>query len=209
MLMYDDLVDELEDAWIGCGLHEHELTESILPDSHDRAYRVALFPDHPEPLTEENTPPWVEISFTWSASHQLCSEGRHIDTEPLFLSWTYNVLIRDAMLQRNDHELVHLFHQALKKAIQSFMPEAAGEPQQIAVEIRRIYQSEGQSIQLAHMQLVSTNITDLTEQWRQHNATTLRHLVHMEVQLASAVIYALTEKFSPGGPGSYQTAQTA
>lgn len=209
MLNYDDLVNGLEDAWIACGLHEHTLIESILPDSHDRTYRAELFPDHPEPLTEENTPPWVELNFTWSASHQLRSEGRRIDTEPLYLSWTYTAMVNGAMRERSDQELMHLFQKALKQAIQHLLPEAIHESFQVAVDIRRIYQLEGQTSRLMAMQLVSTNISDFTEHWSQHDSSTLRHMLRLEVQLVSAVVYALAEMFQPGGHGSYQSAQTA
>ncbi len=209
MLNYDDVIAELEDAWITHGLHEHTLTESVVPDSHDRTYRAELFPEHGDPLTEENMPPWVELNFTWSASHQLRAEGRDIATEPLFLTWTYMVFVRGALRERSDEELANLFQRALRTALHRLMPDGDGEPLQFAVEIRRIYQSIGAHATLAYMQLVSANITDMTDQWNEGDPATLRHMIHFEVQLVSAVIYALADIFTPGPPGNYHAARTA
>lgn len=113
MLTYDDLAGGLEDAWLAARFHDHTLVESVVPDMHDRTFRAELFPDHPEPLTEATMPPWVEVSFTWAAIHQLRSEGHSgIGNEPLELSWVYNVPVH-GMLDRNDGELVQLFRRAI------------------------------------------------------------------------------------------------
>ena len=64
VITYDELAAGLEDAWIMAGLHEHALYENIHPETLDRSYRVELFPEHPEPLNENNSPPWVEMIRT-------------------------------------------------------------------------------------------------------------------------------------------------
>jgi hypothetical protein len=47
VITYDELAGGLEDAWIGAGLHEHAIIESVHPDTLERNYRVEVFPEHP------------------------------------------------------------------------------------------------------------------------------------------------------------------
>jgi len=209
MLTYDELVAALEDSWMVVGLHEHSLLESVLPDSHDRSYRAELFPDHPDPLTEETMPPWVEVSFSWLGSHQLRSEGREIKTEPIDLTWTYTVFVQETMQERSDHELVRLFQRAVHNALQQFYPADSTEMTPIAVEVRRVYQGGEERPKLAYVQLVSTNITDLSDLWPERNSMALSSLIQSEVQLAGAVIQALAETFNPSGRGGYHSVDTA
>lgn len=209
MLAYDDIVDSLEEAWLAAGLHEHALIESVQPDALDRNYRVELFPEHAEPLSEDTMPPWVEISFSWTAAHQLRSEGRDVETESLDLIWNYMVLVRSAMRDRSDHELVRLFQKAVHAALRRFYPTEADEMGYVAVEVRRIYQSEASGIRQAYVQLVSTNITDLSDQWDDPDPMGTRRLLRNEIQLASAVIQSLSDVFNPGGNGGYRAVDTA
>ncbi len=211
MLTYDDLVNALEDAWVAIGLHEHALSESIQPETLERTYRAELFPDHPEPLTEETMPPWVEVTFSWLAAHQLRSEGQHVSTESLSLIWNYMVLVRSAMHERRDQELVLLFQKAVRAALRRFYPGDADEMGYVAVEVRRIYQSDGQLAKLAYLQLMSTNVTDLSDQWDEHDPMALRRMVRSEVQLASAVLQSLAQAFTPtgNGNGNYRTVDAA
>lgn len=208
MLTYDDLVASLEDSWPVVGLHEHALIESVLPTTHDRTYKVELFPEHPEPLTEENMPPWVEVNFTWSALHQLRSEGRELPPEPLDLTWTYTVSVQ-GMPERSDHELVRLFQRVVHAAFLRFYPVEAEEMEPVAVDVRRIYQGDGPRLRQAYVQLVSANITDLSDQWAERDPRGLRALIKTEVQLASAIIHGLAEVFAPNGRGSYRPVDAA
>lgn len=208
MLTYEDLVTSLEDAWTGAGLHEHALVESVIPASHDRSYRVELFPEHPEPLTPENMPPWVEVNFTWSALHQLCSEGHDLTPGPLDLIWTYTVGVF-GIQERSDHELVQLFHKTFRKTFHRFYPDEDAETEAMAVEVRRIYRSNAQRPGLLYVQLTSTNITDLSEQWDEHDPRVLPSLMQIEVHFASAFIHALMDTFNPGGRGGYRAVDTA
>ena len=109
MITYDELAAGLEDAWLLAGLHDHLLAESVLPDSLERVYRVELFPEHPEPLSEGISPPWVELSFTWTPAHQLHSEGRELSPGILELAWTYTVDVR-GQGDRSDIELTRAFN---------------------------------------------------------------------------------------------------
>ena len=208
MLTYDDLVTGLEDAWLAVGLHEHAFIESVLPTTHDRSCKVELFPEHPEPLDAENMPPWLDLSFTWSAVHQLISEGRDLPNEPLDLTWTYTATLAGEQ-ERNDIELVRMFQRAVHGAFQRYYPNEAAEMEPVSVEVRRIYQSAGQKLQLEYVQLVSTTISDLFEQWPDRDLQALRGLLRVEMQLASAIIANLADAFTPRGRGGYRTVDAA
>ncbi len=206
MLSYDDLVNELEEAWVAAGLHEHAIVESIVPAVQDRTYRAELFPDHSETLTEATMPPWVELSFTWSAIHQIRSEGRAVSPDAFEISWLYTITSQ-TMQERSDQELVRMFQRTAQAVFRRFYPVEEVEPPN--VEVRRIYQNEGTALRLGHIQLVSLNVTDLTDQWSERNPHILRHLVRTEMQLAKALIDAMSETFAPNGRGGYRTVDTA
>ncbi len=208
MLTYEDLVASLEEAWMTAGLHEHEVVESVQPDAHDRSYRVELFPDHPEPLTAENMPPWVEVSFTWSALHQIRAEGRDIPAEPLELVWTYTVN-GHGLCEQTDYELVRLFQKAFMTTFRRFYPLEAAALEAPTVEVRRLYTDSGPRLKVAQIHLVSTSITDLTEQWDECDPQVLLEIIRTEMQLASALIHALTDVFNPGGHGGYRAVDAA
>ncbi len=214
MVSYDMLVKGLEDAWRIAGLHEHELIESVQPGTHDRTYKVGLFPDHSEPLDETNIPPWVEVSFSWTAFHQLRSEGYHVGSmnQSLELSWLYNVMVHGPLREKSDTELVRLFQQAVQSTLQRFFPSEAPDTTAFAIEVRRIYHTTGNQHELTYVQLVSPNITDLTDHWEQQEALDLYTLIYSEVELASAVIHALADVFKPSphrGRGAYRAVDAA
>lgn len=208
MLTYDDLVSGLEDAWLAVGLHEHAFIESVIPTTHDRTCKVDLFPEHDEPLTAENIPPWLELGFTWSAVHQLISEGRELPSEPLDLTWAYTATLTSA-LDRSDNELVRMFQRAVHNAFVRYYPAEAAEMEPVAVEVRRIYQSVGQKLEVDSIQLVSTTVSDLFEQWSDRDLAELRALLRIEMQLASAIIANLSDAFTPRGRGGYRSVDAA
>ncbi|MBX0330589.1 hypothetical protein K2Z83_23305 [Oscillochloris sp. ZM17-4] len=208
MLSYDDLVSGLEDAWLAVGLHEHAFIESVIPTTHDRTCKIELFPEHDEPLTNENIPPWLELGFTWSAVHQLIAEGRDLPSEPLDLTWSYTVTLANA-LDRSDAELVRMFQRAVHGAFVRYYPAEATEMEPVAVEVRRIYQSDGQKLTVDSIQMVSTTISDLFEQWGDRDLAGLRMLLRIELQLASAIIANLSDAFTPRGRGGYRSVDAA
>lgn len=208
MLTYDDLVSGLEDAWLAVGLHEHAFIESVTPATHDRSLKVELFPEHDEPMTSESTPPWLDLSFTWSAVHQLFSEGRELPIEPLDLTWTYTATV-PSQPDRSDTELVRRFQRAVLSAFERHYPTEAAEMEPIAVEVRRVYASGGQRLQLDYIQLVSSTVSDLFEQWPDRDLPGLRALLRLEMQLASSIIANLTDAFTPRGRGGYKTVDAA
>jgi hypothetical protein len=209
MLSYDELVESLESAWIAAGLHEHALNETFQPETLERSYRVELFPEHPEPLSEDNIPPWVEVSFSWSPANQLMAEGRTAAEEATDLTWNYMVFVRSTMRDYSDNDLVRLFQRAVHSVLRRFYPNDTNEMGSVAVEVRRIYQSDSQRTKLAYVQLASTNITDLSSQWKETDPMALRRLIRTEIQFASSVIQALENAFQSGGNGGYQSVDTA
>lgn len=208
MLTYDDLVMGLEDAWVAAGLHEHAFVETVIPSTHDRTCKIELFPDHDEPLTSDSMPPYLELNFIWSALHQLLAEGRDLPVEPLDLTWTYTVTVLREQ-ERSDLELVRMFQRAVHSAFQRYYPSEAIEMEPIAVEVRRIYMPGAQRLQLDHLQLVSSTVSDIFEQWTERDLTTLRGLLRHELQLASTIINNLTDAFSPRGRGGYKAVDAA
>lgn len=207
-ITYEELAAGIEDAWVMAGLHEHAMYESIHPDTLDRSYRVEIFPEHPEPIGESNTTPWVELSFTWTPSHQLHSEGRDIPPGVLELAWTYTVDVYGAS-ERADVELVRAFNGAVRAALRRVSPDMPAPSEYIAVEVRRGYRSGGERPTLAYTQMIGTNVTDLSDLWGARTPDSLREALRDEMLIVAALIHALGETFSPGGLGGYRTVDTA
>jgi hypothetical protein len=207
-ITYDELAAGLEDAWLMAGLHEHALYESVHPETLDRAYRVELFPEHPEPLDEGNSPPWVEMSYSWTPAHQLHAEGRDISPGVLELAWTYTVDVRGAS-DRSDLDLVRAFNGAVRAALRRVAPDMPSPAEYIAVEVRRGYRSSGDKPALAYTQIVGTNVTDLSDLWSARSSEALREALRDELLIVAALLHALAETFAPGGIGGYRSVDTA
>ena len=208
MITYDELAAGLEDAWILAGLHDHLLVESMQPDTLERIYRVELFPEHPEPLTEGTSPPWVELSFTWTPAQQLHSEGREISPGVLELAWTFTVDVRDQG-DRNDADLTRTFNAAVRSALRRAAPDMPSPNEYIAIEVRRGYRTSGEKPTLAYIQMVGTNVTDLGDLWADRTPDTLREALRDELIIVAALLHALGETFSPSGLGGYRSVDTA
>jgi hypothetical protein len=209
MITYDELADALEDAWVFAGLHDHALVESITPDTFERSYRAELFPEHPEPLTDANSPPWVELAFEWNAAHQLAAEGRPIEPGAIEIDWTYTVDLR-THADRQDADLLRSFNAAVRNALRRTMNEQMPNPSEyIAVEIRRGYRTEGERLVLAYAQLVGTNVTDLSDLRRIRSPEGIAELLRDELVLVASVVRALAETFAPGSLGGYRSVDTA
>jgi hypothetical protein len=208
VISYDELAAALEDAWLMAGLHEHLLTESVVPDTLERTYRVELFPEHPEPLAEEASPPWVEMTVTWTPSHQLHSEGREISPGPLELAWTYTVDVRD-QADRSDIDLTRGFNAAVRNALRRVAPDIPMPAEYIAVEVRRGYRSSSDRPVPAYVQIVGTNVTDLGDLWDDRNPDALREALRDELIIVAALLHALGETFTPSGLGGYRPVDTA
>jgi hypothetical protein len=212
MFSYDDLIASLEDAWLMVGLHEHALIESVVPATQERMSRIELFPEHPEPLTIETMPPWIELNFTWSPAHQLLFEGLLASAEPLELSWTYMATTQSST-ERTDLELVRMFQRAVHAAFQLHYPNEAAEMDPVAVEVRRIYQArpsqDGHTLALEAIQLTSTTLVNLLEQWPGIDSQVLQQILQLELQLSRTIINNLAETFNPRGHSSYRSVDAA
>jgi hypothetical protein len=208
VITYDELAAGLEDAWILAGLHDHLLVESMQPDTLERIYRVELFPEHPEPLTEGTSPPWVELSFTWTPAQQLHAEGREISPGVLELAWTFTVDVRDQG-DRSDADLTRAFNAAVRSALRRAAPDMPAPNEYIAIEVRRGYRTSGEKPTLAYIQIVGTNVTDLGDLWADRSPDTLREALRDELIIVAALLHALGETFSPSGLGGYRSVDTA
>ena len=208
MITYDELAAGLEDAWLLAGLHDHLLAESVLPDTLERIYRVELFPEHPEPLSEGVSPPWVELSFTWTPAHQLHSEGREVSPGILELAWTYTVDVR-GQGDRSDLELTRAFNASVRAALRRAAPDMPTPAEYIAVEVRRGYRSNADKLALAYLQLVGTNVTDLGDLWGDRSPEALREALRDELIIVAALLHSLGETFAPAGLGGYRPVDTA
>jgi hypothetical protein len=208
MVNYDELITALEDAWQQVGLHEHALVESVIPATLDRSCKIELFPEHDEPLHSGNLPPWVEISLNWSAVHQLISEGRELEREPLEITWSYYV-VPTAAADRSDLELVRMFQRAVQTAYQQHFPAEADTLDPVAVEVRRGYEPAGQRVALESLQLVCNIAVDLFEQLQLTRSDAVDELLLLEMRLAAAIIKNLRDTFAPGGRGGYRSVDAA
>jgi hypothetical protein len=208
VITYDELADGLENAWLMAGLHEHLVIESIAPETLDRTYRAELFPEHPELITEGAAPPWVEMTFTWNPAHQLFSEGRELPPGPLELAWTYTVDVR-SFAERNDAELVRAFHGAVRAALRRVAPEATTPAEYIAIEVRRGYRFSGDRAMQSYVQLIGTNVTDLSDLWTTRDPDVLREALRDELIVVSALLHTLADTFTPGGGSGYRSVDSA
>jgi hypothetical protein len=208
LISYDELAAGLEDAWIAAGLHEHAILESVNPETLERTYKVEIFPEHPEPLSEQIAPPWVEMSFVWNAGHQLFAEGREMPAGILELAWIYTVDIRNHG-DRPDLELVRAFNTAVRAALRRAAPDLPTPSDYIAIEVRRGYRTLSDRPIAAYVQLIGTNVTDLSDLWEARNAEALREVLREELRIVAALLHALGETFTPGGLGGYRSVDTA
>jgi fermentation-respiration switch protein FrsA (DUF1100 family) len=79
----------------------------------------------------------------------------------------------------------------------------------IAIETRRGYRTSGDRPTAAYVQMVGTNVTDLTDLWDNRNSEALRDVLREEFLIVSALLHALGETFTPNGIGGYRTVDTA
>jgi hypothetical protein len=208
VITYDELADGLENAWLMAGLHEHLIVESVAPETLERTYRAELFPEHPETVAEGGGTPWVEMVFTWNPAHQLYSDGRELSPGPLELSWTYTVDVR-GQNDRSDVELTRAFNGAVRAALRRVAPDVTTPAEYIAIEVRRGYRSNGDRPTPAYLQLVGTNVTDLSDLWDEHDPDALREALRDELIIVASLLHSLGETFAPGGLGGYRSVDTA
>ena len=204
MITYDELADAIEHAWLSAGLHDHLVAESVTPEDLERTYKAELFPEHGDHQADAPQPPWVDLSYTWTAAHQLLSEGRELTPGPLEIGWTYTVDVRNAG-DRADADLVRGFNAAVRAALRRIAPEATTPAEYIAVEVRRGYRMNGDRPALSYTQLVGTNVTDLSDLWEATEPDALREALRDELLVVSTLLHTLAESFTPGGAAGYRS----
>ncbi len=208
MITYDDLAAALEDAWLVAGLHDHDVVESVNPEALERTYRAELFPEHPEPMPEHAMPPWVEVALTWTAAHQLRSEGHSIAPGVLELQWTYSVDVRSE-IERTDYELLRAFQGAVRVALRRVAPETVPPAEYVAIEVRRGYRHSNDRMVPAYVQLIGANRTDLSDLWDVRSNDAVRDALREELLVVAALVHTLGEAFAPASLGNYRAVDTA
>ncbi|NJO84608.1 MAG: hypothetical protein HC828_18785, partial [Blastochloris sp.] len=139
-------------------------------------------------------------------------EARADDEDPLDISWTYMVLVHMGLRDRSDSDLVQMFQRAVSRALRRFYAGEAEASINVPVEVRRVYHSNEQGRpQLSYVQLVSSNITNLLDQWDFQDSGALRRVIRNEVTLAGAIIQALRDTFNTNTRNSntYRPVDTA
>ena len=204
LLSYEELANTIEDAWEQVGLHDHGVNESINTGTLERTFRAEIFPEHGEPLTDQNMPPWAEVSFTWGPDQQRFSTG---GKPVLFeLGWNYTITL-PAHDKRSDVDLLRAFttaiHQALRKVFQQ-----TPEHDVLAVEIRRVYKSP-ESRELQHIQLFATGASDISDTLAATNIEHIQAIVQEELVVVASFLRTFAEIFSPGTVGGYRSVESA
>ncbi len=204
LLSYEELANAIEEAWEQAGLHEHGVNETINPATLERTFRAEIFPDHGEPLTEQNIPPWVELSFVWDAEHQRASTAN--TPVALELLWNYTITLAGHD-KRSDLELLKAFATVVNQTIRKLFQQAP-DHDMLAVEIRRSYQS-AETRELQHIVIYASGGSDISELFISKSADMLRTVLHEEMLVVASLLRALAEAFSPGSVGGYRTVESA
>ena len=89
------------------------------------------------------------------------------------------------------------------------VPELATAADYISVEVRRGYRLSNDRPAQAYVQLVGTNVTDLSDLWTNRQPDSIREALRDEVMIAAAMLHALGETFAPSGLAGYRSVDTA
>lgn len=204
MLSYEELANTIEEAWEQVGLHEHGVNETINPATLERTFRAEIFPEHGEPLTEQNLPPWVEMSFIWGPEHQRASEGT--TPAPLELLWNYTITLA-AHDKRSDSELLKSFMTVVNQTIRKLFQQTP-DHDMLAIEIRRGYRS-AESRELQHMVIYASGGSDIGDAFAATTPDMIRSILQEEMLVVSSLLRAFAETFSPGSVGGYRSVDSA
>jgi hypothetical protein len=204
LLSYEELANAIEDAWDEAGLHEHSVTESINPATLERTFRAEIFPDHGEPLTEHNVPPWVELSFVWGPEHQHASTNNTPSSLELLWSYTITLASHD---KRSDSELLKTFMTIVNQTIRKLFQQMPDQDM-LAIEIRRGYRS-GESRDVQHLVIYASGGSDIGESFVAATPDLIQRIIREEMLVVANLLRALAESFSPGSVGGYRTVDSA
>lgn len=204
MLSYEELANAIEDAWEQAGLHEHGVNETINPATLERTFRAEIFPDHSEPLTEQNLPPWAELTFVWGPEQQRASDSS--TPAPLELLWNYTVTLA-VHDKRSDSELLKAFTVVINQTIRKLFQQTP-DHDMLAIEVRRGYRS-AESRELQHIVIYASGGSDIGEAFTATTPDMMRSILHEELLVVSSLLRALAEAFSPGSVGGYRSVESA
>jgi hypothetical protein len=85
------------------------------------------------------------------------------------------------------------------------VPDVSAPSDYIAVEVRRGYRSSGDRMAPVYVQLVGTNVTELSDLWTNRAPDALRDALREELLIVAALLRALGETFAPSGMGGYRS----
>ena len=202
-LSYEELVNAFETTWAQVGLHEHDVVEFITPATLERTFRVHLFPDHGEPLTEANMPPWVEATLIWGPNHHM-HDGATIQI-PLEIQWNYTIPLPLGE-KRTDQEIAKSAHVLVRQVVRRLFNEDVGH-EVLAIEIRRAFAPDSRSV--TALQIYASGTSDISEVLLTKGSEALNTVLREECSMAAALVLAFAEAFNPGSVGGYRAVESA
>lgn len=203
-LSYEELVNAFESTWGLVGLHEHEIVEHITPATLERTFRVHLFPDHGEPLTDANMPPWVEATLVWTPMHHL-HDGSAAIAQPLEIQWNYTIPLPLGE-KRSDQEIAKATHTLIRQVVRRLFNEDVGH-EVLAIELRRAFASDSRSV--SALQIYASGTSDISEVLLATGSESLNTVLREECSMAAALVMAFAEAFNPGSVGGYRAVESA
>lgn len=202
-LSYEELINAFEATWAQVGLHEHEIVEFVTPATLERTFRAHLFPDHGEPLTAANMPPWVEAMLVWGPTHHV-HDGADVQI-PLEIQWNYTIPLPLGE-KRSDQELAKAAQTTIRQVVRRLFNEDIGH-EVLAIEIRRAFAPDSRTVSALH--IYATGTSDISEVLLAMNHETMHTVLREECGMAHALVLAFAETFNPGSVGGYRAVESA
>lgn len=202
-LSYEEIVNAFESTWSQVGLHEHEIVEYVTPATLERTFRAHLFPDHGEPLTQANMPPWVEATLVWGPTHHV-HDGAEVQI-PLEIQWNYTIPLPLGE-KRSDQELAKTAQTTIRQVVRRLFNEDVGH-EVLAIEMRRAFAPDSRSVSAMH--LYASGTSDISEVLLAINHEAMHTVLREECSMAAALVLAFAETFNPGSVGGYRAVESA
>lgn len=202
-LSYEELVNAFEATWAQVGLHEHDIVEYVTPATLERTFRATLFPDHGEPLTDANMPPWVEATVVWGPAHHL-HEGATLAT-PLEIQWNYTIPL-PLSDKRSDQEFAKTAQMTIRQVVRRVFNEDVAH-EVLAIEVRRAFSPDGRTVSALH--IYASGTSDISEVFLTPSSEMMHTVLREECSMAAALVLAFAETFNPGSVGGYRAVESA
>ena len=203
-LSYEELANALEEGWSVIGLHEHDVAEQVNPTTLERTFRAELFPEHGDPLTEHNTPPWVEVTMVWGPAHQVHT-GQMVSV-PLELTWEYTITVPPAD-KRNDNELIRTLQSAIQTSLRKLFHEDVGHDV-LALEVRRAYKAP-EARELRCLEIHARGSSDISDVLTGLGHDHMLIVIQEEYAMVNTLLQTFADTFSPGSVGGYRSVESA